>query len=153
MLPIIYFLVGISGSGKSTWAKCWARLKKAIVVSSDAIRAELFGDESVQANAALVFETAHRRVLNALKQGKNVIFDATNVTSWSRQALLDKIAAEGIVAKKIAVIFNISPRHAIQRQESRSRKVPADVIYRQWDNFVIDFDDITIKFDDIIEAT
>lgn len=148
VIPIIYFLIGISGSGKSTWAKAWAKVKNATVVSSDAIRAELFGDESIQGNAALVFDTAHARCVNALNRGQNVIFDATNVTSWSREALLKKLPAG---TKKVAVVCHVGPETAIRRQENRTRKVPTSVIYTQWDNFVRDMDDVRVQFDQIID--
>lgn len=147
-MAVIYFLVGISGSGKSTWAKCWARAKNAIVVSSDAIRAELFGDESIQGNAALVFDTAHRHCIEALANGKNVIFDATNVTSWSREALLKKLPAG---TKKVAVVFHVHPETAIRRQEKRERKVPVNIIYSQWDNLIRDMHDISVQFDQILD--
>lgn len=47
--PRLFFLVGLSGSGKSTFSKSIIELVKPIeVFSSDKIREELYGDESIQ---------------------------------------------------------------------------------------------------------
>lgn len=144
-MPMLIVLIGISGCGKSTFAA-----KTGLpVISSDAIREELFGDESVQADPALVFGTAHSRIIDLLKQNKDVIFDATNVTSWSRSAILNKIDSFGVACKKVAVIFDVNPEQALCQMRQRSRQVPADVVQRQWENFQKDFADITIQFDEV----
>ena len=57
MRNTLYVLVGLPGSGKTTLAKDIANINiKAKHISSDAIRAELFGDENNQENNSLVFE-------------------------------------------------------------------------------------------------
>ena len=48
--PILLMLVGLPGSGKSTYCKTYKNFK---VHSSDALREELFGDESCQDKNAL----------------------------------------------------------------------------------------------------
>mgnify|MGYP003324219881 CR=1 FL=1 len=58
-MPKFYMMVGLSGCGKSTYA---ATLN-AKVISSDAIRAEVFGDENDQTHNAQVFEILHKRVI------------------------------------------------------------------------------------------
>ena len=146
MLPMLIVLIGISGCGKSTWAA-----KTGLpVISSDTIREELFGDESVQANPALVFEIAHTRVIELLKQNEHVIFDATNVTSWSRAALLDKLGM--VKCQKVAVVFNVTPERALCQMICRDRKVPEEVVRNQWANFKKDMDDIEKQFDEVLYA-
>ena len=78
-MPFLFFLVGISGSGKSTIAQEYAEKFNAEVFSSDKIRFELYGDESIQDNPQKVFQILHKRIKTALKQGKNAIYDATNL--------------------------------------------------------------------------
>lgn len=69
-------LVGLAASGKSTVASKMEQ-KGAIVVSSDAIRKELFGDESVQSNPTKVFQIFNERIINALRRGDEwVVADA-----------------------------------------------------------------------------
>ena len=50
--PTFTMMVGLVGSGKSTYAKQLAEETNAIICSSDAIRKELCGDENSQDNIA-----------------------------------------------------------------------------------------------------
>ena len=79
-------LIGIPGSGKSTWAKTMT--KDHVVHSSDAIREELYGSYDVQDNPAKVFDLMQKRTVADLKAGNNVIYDATNLFSKRRMGLL-----------------------------------------------------------------
>lgn len=66
-------MIGVSGSGKSTVVAEIAKETGAEIVSSDAIRGEIYGDENCQANPARVFEIVHKRVQKALREGRDVI--------------------------------------------------------------------------------
>ena len=54
-MPTLTLMIGCPGSGKSTIAKKMAQNTGAVIVSTDAIRGELFGDENCQMNPRLVF--------------------------------------------------------------------------------------------------
>ena len=142
--PNLIMLIGISGCGKSTYANHL----KADVVSSDEIRRELFGDEDVQSDPSKVFSVAHKRVADKLSEGKDVIFDATNVTSFARNSILN--FCKGIDCCKIAVLFMTEPKKAIEQQKNRSRQVPEEVIYRQYKSLLKDIDDLPSEFDQIV---
>ena len=70
----IYTMCGLPGSGKSTYAKNY--LPDCVIVSSDAIRGELYGSEEIQGNAKKVFAEAFRRIREAVNNGQDVVFDA-----------------------------------------------------------------------------
>lgn len=53
-MPMFYMMVGLPGSGKSFTAES---IPNAVVHSSDAIRAEVLGDENDQTQQDLVFQT------------------------------------------------------------------------------------------------
>ena len=141
MVPIFEMLVGVAGAGKSTYAK---ERKKEIetvfgeqaeIVSSDAIRGELWGDENDQREPEKVFEVMLNRTKDYLSRGINVIYDACNFSEKYRKITLQNI--EGIHCRKKAIIFIVQPEVCIARQETRERKVPIHVIWRQIKQFQI----------------
>lgn len=119
-------LVGLPGSGKSTYAKDFIKKHPNTVhLSSDAIRAELYGDESVQTDHNKVFRIMHQRVFDNLREGKDVIYDATNVVRKKRVALLNQLP-KGIWSE-IHVVWQ--PLDVcIERDRNRARTVGKDVI-------------------------
>ena len=81
---VLNIMIGISGSGKSTYIN---RHKKAgdIVISPDDIRRELTGNISDQSQNMKVFETANARLRAATS---NAYFDATNLTLKSIRGVM-----------------------------------------------------------------
>lgn len=61
--PKFYMLVGLSGSGKSSYNFG----EEIIKISSDALRAELYGDENDQTHNSEIFNELHKRVIKHLK--------------------------------------------------------------------------------------
>ena len=123
-------MVGISGSGKSTFCSGLKTSLNAELVETDAIRVELTGNAEDQSqNARVLFCVARRRVDNLLSQGKNTVIDATSVSVRDRKDWID-------IAKKnnaeVRAYFVDTPIDvAKQRNRKRDRKVPEDVIDRQ----------------------
>jgi predicted kinase len=117
--PTLYTLVGLPACGKSTYCM---NNNDCVIVSTDAIRKELYGDESAQTNNAKVYHIAHERIALALASGKNVIFDATNINKKARKRVLKHNAYH------IAVCFLISSYECKERNKKRSRHVPESVI-------------------------
>ena len=124
-------MVGIAGSGKSTLAERFVKLfSNYTIVSSDAIRQELYGDASIQKDPVKVFEIAHSQLDRRISLGQNVIFDATNLNAKFRKEVLD-IANKYPNVRKIACVVTTPVETCIKRQEKRARKVPNGVIRRQ----------------------
>lgn len=132
-MSVFTMMVGISYSGKSTIAKLRAEKEGAVIVSSDAIRGELYGDEGCQDNPAKVFEIVNRRVRKYLLEGKNVILDATNLSYRRRMGFLRGIAYIGCKTKCIVVVA--TPEDIEERMTMRERKVPMKVVQRQLERF------------------
>ena len=131
--PTFTMMVGIVGSGKSTYAKQLAEETNAVICSSDSIREELCGDENSQDNNEEVFKILHSRIKENLKNGENVIYDATNINSKRRRAFLSELRNISCV-KKCVIMATPFDMCCIQN-ESRDRVVPYDVIERMYKNW------------------
>ncbi|BAZ81467.1 WYL domain-containing protein [Sphaerospermopsis kisseleviana CS-549] len=89
--PICHFLIGVPGSGKSTFAASLAKLGNYRVVSTDAIRHQLYGDASIQGVWEEIEAKVISAVVNAITEGVGVIYDATNARRIWRLDLLEKL--------------------------------------------------------------
>lgn len=121
-MKLFMMVVGLPGSGKSTWAKNYIEntYEKIVYLSSDAIRKELYGDESIQGNPNEVFELMKKRTLAALKENCQVIYDATNVTRKNRRSIISQIP-NGVVKKCVIIWARIET--CISRDSRRERSV------------------------------
>lgn len=131
--PKLIILCGIPGSGKSTYAKDYiATNDNTIHLSSDGIRSELWGDESIQGNPAEVFALMQKRAIDALNDGKNVIYDCTSMTRKDRQGII------GVCPKlaRIECYIIWAPiETCIERDAARERTVGKEVIDRMLKRF------------------
>lgn len=128
-------MVGISGSGKSTFAHGLKTSLNAEVVSTDDIRLELTGNAEDQAQNGRVFATARKRVSDLLAQGKNVVIDATSLSAKDRKDWV-KIGKDNN-AEITAYVVKVSVDKAKKQNASRERKVPEWVIDNQLAKFSV----------------
>ena len=125
-MPKLIMLIGLPGSGKSTYAKSLLDPEgKVKYCSSDEVRKELYGDENIQGNPQTVFEHLHNNVAMYLHQGYDVVYDATNVTRKNRKGVIDKF---NNVADIEAHVVWAPYEECIQRDKSRTHVVGEDVI-------------------------
>lgn len=119
-------MCGLPGSGKSTIAKT---LSNYVIISTDTIRAEFYGDESIQGDGAKVFMTAYKRIVENLRNQKNVVFDATNLHPKGRKALL-KFVKSKVDVNCIVFAVEVDFQECLRRNAKRDRVVPEDVMHR-----------------------
>ncbi len=131
--PKLIILCGIPGSGKTTYAKNYTeRNFNSIHLSSDVIRRELYGDESIQGNPGDVFSLMQKRAIEALNNGYDVLYDATNITRKDRSGII------GVCPKFARIECHIiwAPIEiCIERDSARERTVGKDVIDRMLKRF------------------
>jgi polynucleotide kinase-phosphatase len=121
-------LVGVSGSGKSTFAA--RHFRPTEVLSSDAFRGLVGDDENDQTVTAAAFEALHAVAAQRLKLGRLTVIDATNVQPDARRPLL-ALAREHHVLP-VAIVLDVPEQVCIQRNEARpDRTFGAGVIRRQ----------------------
>lgn len=155
----LIILVGIPGCGKSSYAEnlrdfnsivAGCSDQEFVIHSSDAIRKELFGNESSQEDNNRVFQIMHKRVKADLEAGKTVIYDATNVTRKSRKSAINLASESDTVECHIVWAPILTCR---KRDANRERTVGPDVINKfvhRWQSPWYDegFDDIVLHCSD-----
>ena len=80
----LVLLVGPSGAGKSTYAG--AHYDAGEIVSSDAIREDIFGSLEAEGDQGPVFERLREEVRSRLSSGRRVVVDATHIKAGDRVA-------------------------------------------------------------------
>ena len=126
----LYITVGLPGSGKSTYAKDFINGKDIEYLSSDELRAVFGKSEEDQTVTPLVFGHIKRKVDEFLKDGKNVLVDATSVNRRERSDYINSAKKYG--AKVVALVFKMDRAGLIARNQKRGseggRVVPDFVI-------------------------
>jgi len=136
-MAIVRVLVGLPGSGKSTYA---AELRERgwMVNSSDAIREELYGTADEQSHNDEIFNAMYRRTVNGIVAGLNVCYDATNLSSKRRAALIKNFKSNKSIPSdtryEVAVIAT-PYTECLKRNLARERHVPAYVIHSMMKRF------------------
>lgn len=136
----LYVTIGISKSGKTTWSKKMVNEYSDIVhVSSDEIREELTGGVYDKTRNNEVFSIMYKRTLKHLKEGKNVIYDATNLGFKKRRHFLKTIIKDMNNAGKQFWIRYKMFFCDIETLMDRAEKddFPKDVIMRQLRSFQV----------------
>lgn len=152
----LYIFVGLSGSGKSTAAEKMKEDNGGILLSSDTLREEYFGDASVQytdewlrkngmrdVNSSpewqkkmfankYIFNEIQKRAKESIEKNKtDVYYDATNVKAKDRANIIKKCQS----AHKIAIVSEQSLETCLKRNQERDRNVPEYVIKKQAKDF------------------
>src|SRR5882757_1994324 len=108
-------LIGVSGSGKSTFAR--RHFKPTEVLSSDYCRGLVSDDENSQAATNDAFELLHFIARKRLAAAKLTVVDATNVQPESRKPLVE-IARE-FHCLPVAIVLDVPERVAHERNTAR----------------------------------
>lgn len=124
-----HILCGIPGSGKSTLGQNLS----GYVVSTDRIRKFLWQDEAIVSEDMLVFALADKMIDYLLGKGRDVIFDATNLTVDRRKKYIE--LAAGQKTRIVLHWVNCPFKTALQRNRKRDRKVPEAVIGALYKSF------------------
>ena len=121
-------LVGVTGSGKSTFAR--AQFKPTEVISSDFCRGLVADDENDQSATPAAFELLHYIVGQRLAAGRLTVVDATNVQPEARRELV-MLAREHDVLP-VAIVLDLPEKLCAERNASRpDRDFGAHVLRRQ----------------------
>ena len=121
-------LIGVAGSGKSTFALAHFRLTE--ILSSDFFRAMVSDDSACQDATADAFDLLHSALSKRLRRGKLCVVDATNVMAHHRTRLLEQ--ARSFARPAIALVLDTPGELCVQRAAARAdRTVPPEIVRQQ----------------------
>ncbi|NES91304.1 MULTISPECIES: AAA family ATPase [Okeania] len=128
----LIILIGLPASGKSTLArKIVTRYHQCQLISTDAIRAELFGDEAIQGPWLRVWQQVQQQFYQAVRQKSLAIYDATNVQRRQRRQVID-LAKESGFTHLTGLWLDKSLELCLTRNQQRQRQVPEEVIMKMY---------------------
>ena len=134
-MPTFTMMIGLPGSGKSTIAHTF--FLDDVVYSSDAMRAELFGDERDMDHNDMVFDTLHQRIFDRLSAGQDVVYDATNINYKRRMQFLRRVRALDHNIITYCVFCHASYDVCLARNADRQNPVPESAIHDMYTKFDI----------------
>jgi len=106
--------IGTSGSGKSTFIKSLHQ-ENLVVIEPDAMRVEFTGDINDKSKDKQIYEEAAKRAVTAIKQGKQIVFDTTNLTKDKRTPFIEAIKKALPNANIQYKLMELNPELAKQR--------------------------------------
>jgi len=128
--PIAYLLVGLPGSGKSTWAEPYLA-RQFELVSSDAyienmakMAGKTYGD-IFQHTITEATKWMNKCFESAAQNYRNLIWDQTNLTMKSRRPKLNKLLEAGYDV--VAVTFEIPAYELEARRKKRAGETGKDI--------------------------
>lgn len=144
-MPTCYQLIGIPGSGKSTWIANQDWAKDCVIVSTDnhvedfaraqgKTYSEVFNEYMPTAVQMMTQD-----VIEARKKGSDIIWDQTSTTRASRARKFNMLPGY----KHIAIVFRTpEPQELSRRLNSRAGKhIPDNVIRKMIDWFDMPYED------------
>ncbi|MGH3400368.1 MAG: polynucleotide kinase-phosphatase, partial [Streptosporangiaceae bacterium] len=120
-------LIGISGSGKSTFAA--RHFRPTEVISSDFCRALVSDDENDQAATAAAFEVLNFIAGKRLDAGRLTVIDATSVQAAARQSLIALARRHHVLA--VAIVLDVPERTCAERNAARPDRSFGGHVLRQ----------------------
>jgi len=117
-MPILTVLMGVPGSGKTTWVA--ANTRNQVVCGTDRLRTESFTGASVVA----YIESLRTRARRALTAGQDVVVDGCNTRRNERTRWRELARDHGAAPQLVVVHASLTTVLAVQRD--RAQPVPAD---------------------------
>jgi len=132
----LIMLIGIPGSGKTTYSKDISKKYSAKVISSDWVRQNYVGIKENE-----VFPTVYKLCVEELSNERNVILDATHITPKVRKRTFDALDEFSVPYEKVAIFVDTPVEVCVKRVEKRNQDpkelfLPLEVISSYGKNII-----------------
>lgn len=139
----VHLMIGIQGSGKSTFSNYLSQKENISIVSTDRVRQ--MNPSWPEAN---IWPEVYRLVAESIKNNKDVIFDATNITPKVRTRFLENVLAHFenndntiLPFEYIAYFFDVDPSLCANRVKKRNENpnelfLPPEVVFSYYEKLV-----------------
>lgn len=126
---MVHMLIGIQGSGKTTFATKLSQEKNCLVASTDYVRKHIKDVKESE-----VFETVYKMVAEAVKNNQDIIYDATNITPKVRKRFFDEVRKYNVEPIVTAYYFDTNVMECYNRVKVRNTKegelyLPEEVVF------------------------
>ena len=147
---MIHMMIGIQGSGKTTYSLELSKIINAEIVSTDGVRMANPG-----ISEDLVWPYVYKKVAECVEKGVEVIFDATSIIPKVRKRFIDNVESHGVKCVIGAYFFDVDKHICAARVEKRNNdqtqiNIPIEVIYSYSDRLIAPTLDEGFKFIKII---
>ena len=122
-------LIGPPASGKSTTAQELAAQLQALVLSTDVLREELWGDAAIQGPWPVLERVLHSRIQESVEAGRPVLIDATHARRRWRRRLIHESGLPAEV-RWVGWWMQTPLSICLVWNRRRTRQVPEEVIRR-----------------------
>lgn len=152
--PVLYMLIGVPGSGKSTWVRRnRSAMNRPVILSTDAYIERQMRDYRLPYSRMFrrhiqdATQAMQAELRSAVESGRDIIWDQTNLDSASRRRKLNQVPSE---YEKVAVVFKTPGRKLLnKRLNSRTVRssnqagalyLPKDIPTQVIDQMIADFE-------------
>ena len=115
---MVHFLIGIQGSGKTTFSKELAKKLNCEIISTDGLR-----NAHPDWAESMIWPEVYRLIAEALKQDIDIIYDATNITPKVRNRFKEELLKHNVEIKMGAYYFN-TPWEICQKRVIKRNSEP-----------------------------
>ncbi len=131
--PKVVVLSGLTGSGKTTVAKELQRKADFVVISSDKVRKQLVGMDVYEKDLSdykkgiyseemtqRVYDEIINRAYGFVREGENVVLDATFIKKWQMDKVFERFKKLGI--KPLVVFLKLDEQTALEHFKKRGKE-------------------------------
>lgn len=143
--PSLIMLVGLPGTGKSTWLNNTELAENSVILSTDNYIQDKAEKENISYDMAFRehIKDAEKEMLidlkNAVEEGKSIYWDQTNLTVKSRRKKLNAVPAD--IYFKIALVFELDESvlnfRLRNRAEESGKSIPYHIMSSMTKSFTV----------------